>query len=103
MVIKWTEFAKMNLKDFLNNTIMAHENAINYIKSLMQYTEYLSEQNSLGKLLYVFEEKEIRQLLYKKHRILYYIYQNEIRILAVIHTTQELNSTIKTINKYFNY
>jgi len=103
MVIRWTEFAKTNLKDFSKNTHMTHENTKNYIKSLVQYVEYLSDQNFLGKILYVFENNEIRQLLYKKHRILYSISQNEIHILAFVHTTQELSYTIKTINKYFSY
>lgn len=65
MVIKWTEFAKINLKDFLKNTQMTHENAKKYIKSLVQYVEYLSKQNFLGKILYVFENNEIRQLYIK--------------------------------------
>lgn len=29
---------------------------------------------------------KFRQLLYKKHRIIYYIKENEIQIVSIIHT-----------------
>ncbi|MCI8273838.1 MAG: type II toxin-antitoxin system RelE/ParE family toxin [Clostridia bacterium] len=101
MVIIWSNFAKTNLKDFLHTTSMEHKNAIDYLKSLHKYTECLIENSHLGKSIDYLSLSNVRQLIYKKHRILYCVYSMEIRIIAVINTSQNLNSIIKTISKYF--
>lgn len=101
MVIKWSDFAKTNLKDFYSHTHMETKNVTNYIKSLVNYVDCLAEQNYLGKVLCYFKSFEIRQLIYKKHRIFYYIFDDEIRIIAVVHAMQDLKSTLKNIQKYF--
>ncbi len=103
MVIVWSNFAKTNLRDFLSNTYMEHSNAIEYIKSLYSYVQSLENNNYLGKSLSYLHLSEFRQLIYKKHRILYSIQSNEIHIIAVIHIAQDLNKVISDISKYANY
>ena len=99
MVIKWSNFSKSNLKDFAKNSKMV--SALEYIKALVEYVYCLSEQKYLGKILCYTNSKEIRQLIYKKHRILYHIHDDEIYIIAVIHSMQNLDYNIKFIKKYF--
>lgn len=45
---------------------------------------------------YVLVDYEIRQLIYKKHRIVYHIKDNnDIVILAIIHTRLNIDITLK--------
>ena len=71
-----------------------------YIKSLIEYVDFLSEQNYLGKVLCYINSFEIRQLIYRKHRILYHIFNDEIYIIAVIHASQDLETNLKFIKKF---
>ena len=98
MVIIWSNFAKNNLRDFATSTYMQHPK--DYIKSLVNYVSILSEQNYLGNKLYSINNVEIRQLLYKKHRILYSINNNAVQILAVVHVIQDLTTTINYIKRF---
>ena len=52
--------------------------------------------------MFNFNNVQFRQLLYKKHRIIYYILKNEIQIVSVIHTSQNLEKAISILEKYLN-
>lgn len=41
MVIRWSDFSKENLKDFIKNSVM--NSPKEYVKSLMEYVTYLSD------------------------------------------------------------
>ena len=99
MVIKWSDFSKENIKDFTKNSLMLSPK--NYVKSLLEYVTYLSDHPRLGKVLCYINSKEIRQLIYRKHRILYYIFDNKIYIIAVIHSSQDLKTSLKFIKRFF--
>ena len=45
MVVIWSNFAKQNLKNFMDTTLMTKENSIKYVKRLVEYTSFLKEQN----------------------------------------------------------
>lgn len=81
---------------------MSKENAINYIKSLVEYTNCLENQKHLGKLLIYYNSKEIRQLIYKKHRIIYCIVGNTIFIISIIHSIQSTNAILNSIINFFH-
>ena len=98
MVINWSEFAIENLRDFIKITKIY--NIAEYTNELFEYTDNLKDNNSLGKYILIFNSYEIRQLVFKKHKILYYIYDNEIRILALIHSSQDYGSILKQMLKY---
>lgn len=98
MVINWSEFAIENLRDFIKITKIY--NIAEYTNELFEYTNNLIDNNSLGKYILTFNSYEIRQLVFKKHKILYYIYENEIRILALIHSSQDYGSILKQMLKY---
>ena len=100
MVI-WSNFAKQNLKFFKQFTKMNDQNTANYINSLIKYVNNLESQHYLGKVLYNFDNKEIRQIIFKSHKILYIIHKNNIYIISVIHTLQNSNIYIKFIEKFF--
>ena len=85
MVI-WSNFAKPNLKFFKQFTKMNDQNTSNYINSLIKYVNNLDTHHYLRKVLINFNNKEIRQIIFKSHRILYIINKNNIYIISVIHT-----------------
>ena len=99
MVIKWSEFSKQNLQDFVNNSKMV--SPINYVISLVEYAKYLTENPGLGKILCHINDLEIRQLVFKKHKILYHISYNQIYIISVVHSFQDLDKSLKFIKKFF--
>lgn len=98
MVIKWSNFAKDNLKQFTKITKI--QNVQDYINKLLKYTNELINNNNLGKHIITLNSYDIRQLIFEKHKILYCIYKNEIRILALIHSSQDYISMLKEMIKY---
>ena len=93
MVIYWSNFAKENLKQFLEITKLS--NPIKYIENLVNYTDNLIDNNYMGKHILTVSTCEIRQLIYKKYKILYTFENNEIKILSVIHSSQNYSEILK--------
>lgn len=67
----------------------------NYINKLVDYTETLEKMPKIGKKI----NYEIRQIIYKKHKIIYNIRAEDIVILAVIHTRLDLNKALKNLKR----
>lgn len=100
MVVEWTTPAVQDLKDFRKITKMS--NSSKYIFNLVNYVSLLSEQPHLGKIYFYTHNHIIRQLIYKQHRIFYYIDKNTIYILTVVHHRQNIQYKIKYIKNRFN-
>lgn len=98
MVINWSDFAQENLKTFIKFTKI--QNLSEYIDNLFHFTNTLIENNYLGKHIITLNSYEIRQLIFEKHKILYCINNDEIRILALIHSSQNYTSMLKEMIKY---
>lgn len=101
MVIKWTPLAKEQLKNFTKISKAEPHNLKKYITALVAYSDRLLDNNELGKAMFKINDVIFRQLLYKKHRIIYYIRENEIQIVSVIHTSQNLEKAIAILEKYY--
>ena len=100
MVIKWSKYAIDDLRKYVRNSkIYATGKLEKYVNSLILYTNNLQESPLLGKEFYTYKEIEIRQLLYKMHRIFYYIYDDNIIIIMVAHTSRDLTNIIEAIKK----
>ena len=96
MVIKWTEPAFSDLNDF--KSISQKENVSDYIMKLFEYSQQLKEFPKLGRIYHYYKKIIIRKLVYKEHSILYYIDEDIIYIIAVIHHKQDIIKKLKTIN-----
>ena len=94
MVILWDKKAINDLKEFVKYSKTSTPKE--YAKQLYNYVEKLSEYPNLGKIQYIYNDKEIRQLIFKMHKIYYLIEDNKIIVLAVLHT----NADITRITKY---
>ena len=55
----------------------------------------------MGKVMFKLNNVSFRQLLYKKHRIIYYIKKDEIQIVSVVHTSQSLDKAITILERYY--
>lgn len=98
MVIKWSNFAKSNLHDFIQNSKLYSPNI--YVKNLVNSVSILKDNPKAGKILFIYNEMEFRQLIYKMHRVIYRISDNEIHIGAVLHTARNLETSLRFIKKF---
>lgn len=98
MVINWSNYAQENLEEFLKITKI--QDTDKYIDDLFHYIELIIDNNEIRKFFINFNGYKIRQLIFNKHKIMYYIKDNEIRILALIHSSQNFISAFNKMLKY---
>lgn len=95
MVISWHQTSIQDLKDFKNYSKSSNINE--YITKMVRYVDELAEQPYLGRIYLYVKGHIIRQLIYEKHKIFYYIEEDIIHIIAVIHHRQNVREKIKFI------
>lgn len=84
MELIWTKTAKKNLKTLWYRVpIEAEKSTKKYILGLIQYIEILKNNPNLGKRLFQYEPLIVKQLIYRKHKIIYQV-KEEIYILTII-------------------
>jgi len=97
MEIVWSNSSKKDLRTFFENIHKGTEKqANNYIMNIVKYVELLKISPYIGKVLFVHDNLEYRQLVYRKHKIIYSITDN-INILSVIHTSRNIQNLISKI------
>ena len=99
MVIKWSDFAKLNIKDFINNSKLSTPQK--YIEELVNTTNVLLYNPRAGKILFKQNGIPTRQLIFKMHRIIYKVIDDEIHVGAVLHIHQDFQEALKFIKTYF--
>lgn len=93
MVI-WTNSAFEDLRVILNTSKAVHKKS--YVKQIVSFAEVLNSMPLIGvklnsKYNFLFKYKQdFYQIIYKNHRIIYYIQNNNIYILFVMHFKQDL-------------
>ena len=95
MVIKWKKTSKQDLKDFKNYSKSPNINE--YLIKLIKYTDNLVEQPFLGKIYLYTKGHIVRQLIYEEHKIYYYIDEDVIHIIAIVHHRQNMQARVKYI------
>ena len=101
MVIIWDKNARNDLKQYMKHSkIYTKDKLKNYINDLINYIDTLIISPYLGKSLYFHNSYEVRQLIYKMHRIFYYIKEDKIIISAVFHMERNVDDVIENINEY---
>ena len=104
MQVKWSNKSNNDILEFIS---YAKVNSLNtyssYMHNLVGTVYDLQNSPRMGRFLfYAYKNSkklEIRQLIYKKHRIIYYISDN-IYIVTILHEKMDFNSFAKNINKY---
>lgn len=100
MVI-WTDKAISHIMEFIDEAREdTKETAKSYMRSLVDYADILETMPEFGKnMKYVIANYEIRQLIYKKHRIIYHIKESDIVILSVLHTKLDLGKALRKLKR----
>lgn len=100
MVI-WTDNAISHITEFIDGAREdTEETAKSYMRKLIDYTDILDTMPELGKNMdYIVADYEIRQLIYRKHRIIYHIKGNDIVILSVLHTRLDLGKALRKLKR----
>ena len=100
MVI-WTDNALSHITEFIDEAKEdTEETAKYYMKKLVDYVDILETMPELGKNIeYIISNYEIRQLIYKKHRIIYHIKGNDIVIFSVLHTRLDLGKALRKLKR----
>jgi len=99
MVVIWSNSAIDDLKEF--KVITKKTEPDEYLSNLVTYVEDLSLNPRLGRIYIYIQETIIRQLIYKEHKLYYYIENEEIHILAVIHSKENTKQRIEYIKNNF--
>ncbi len=99
MVIKWDKTSIEDLKDFKNYSRSSNINQ--YISKMVRYVDVLAEQPRLGKIYLYTQGNIVRQLIYEKHRIFYYIDEDVIHIISIIHHRQSTQEKVEFIKRYY--
>lgn len=88
----WTDKAVENITDFINGArVNTKDNARRYMNKLVEQVENLEKMPELGKNVEnIYKELKLKQLIYKKHRIIYKIENYDVIIIAVLHTRLDL-------------
>ena len=100
-MVVWTDNAITNITEFIDDAkIDTEETAKSYMRKLIDYVDILETMPELGKKMnYIILNYEVRQLIYKKHRIIYHIKANDAVILAVLHTRLDIGTALRKLKR----
>lgn len=100
-MVVWTNNSISNIKEFMDTTREGTEKRTKeYMNNLIDYIDLLQEMPQAGKKIhYYISNYEVRQLIYKKHRIFYYIDSSDVVILSIIHTRLDIKKAFRNLKK----
>ncbi len=100
-MVVWTDTAISHITEFIDEARQDTENTAKaYMQKLVDYADILNSMPKIGKnIKYIISNYELRQIIYKKHRIIYYIKENDIVIIAILHTRLDINKALKRIKR----
>lgn len=98
-MVVWSDNAISHITEFISEARTdTEETAKAYMQKLVDYTDILETMPQIGKSMeFIVSDYEIRQIIYKSHRIIYHVKNDEIVILAVIHTRLDVSKTLKKL------
>lgn len=96
----WTDNAILHIQEFIKEARTdTEETAKAYMNKLIDYVDSLDNMPKVGKKLEMISNYELRQLIYKSHRIIYTVKVDDIVILAVLHTRLDIAKALKKIQR----
>lgn len=70
------------------------------MRKLIDYTDILETMPEIGKKTnFSIADYEIRQMIYRKHRVFYYIKGKDVIVLAIIHTRLDIGKAMKKLKR----
>lgn len=100
-MVVWTDNAISQITEFIDEAREGtKEIAKAYMQKLVEYTEILETMPEIGrKTKFLISDYEVRQIIYKKHRIFYHKKGIDIVILAIIHTRLDVRKALRRLKK----
>lgn len=100
-MVVWTDNAISHITEFIDEAKEGtEETAKAYMRKLVDYTDILETMSEIGKKTNFFiSEYEVRQMIYKKHRIFYNIKGEDVVILAIIHTRLDVGKALRKLKR----
>ena len=93
MKVFWTETAVNHLSSIYS---YISQNSPQYAQRLVERLTHRSEQIAQfplsGRIVPEFETKQIREVIEGSYRLIYYIYPDQIDIIAVLHGSQQIKA-----------
>lgn len=100
-MVVWTDNAILHITEFIDEAKEGtEETAKAYMRKLVDYTDILETMSEIGKKTNFFiSDYEVRQMIYKKHRIFYNIKGRDVVILAIIHTRLDVGKALRKLKR----
>lgn len=100
-MVVWTDNAISHITEFIDEVREGtEETAKNYMRKLVDYTDILETMPEIGKKTnFYISNYEVRQMIYKKHRIFYNIKGKDVVILAIIHTRLDVGKALRRLKR----
>ncbi len=100
-MVVWTDNAISHITEFIDEAREGtEETAKTYMRKLVDYTDILETMSEIGKKTnFYISDYEVRQMIYKKHRIFYHIKGKNVVILAIIHTRLDVGKTLRRLKR----
>ncbi len=100
-MVVWTDNAISHITEFIDEAREDTEETVKtYVRKLIDYTDIFETMPEIGKKTNFFiSNYEIRQMIYKKHRIFYHIKGRDIVILAIIHTKLDVGKALRKLKR----
>lgn len=84
--IIWTQIAKEDLQDIYDYISLDSEvYALRVVDKIVERTEILNKHPMTGKVVSEFGQKEIREVIEGNYRIIYFLGEEQIRIIRIHH------------------
>ena len=100
-MVVWTDNAISHITEFIDEAKEGTEETTKaYMRKLVDYTDILETMSDIGKKTNFFiSDYEVRQMIYKKHRIFYNIKGKDVVILAIIHTRLDVGKALRKLKR----
>lgn len=102
-MVVWTEIAIHHITEFIDEPREGTRETVKYyMERLIDYVDILETMPKMGKKIeeIIYSNYELRQIIYKSHRIIYHIKDNIPVIIAVLHVKLDIKKALSRIKKY---
>jgi toxin ParE1/3/4 len=99
-IVKYTKPALQDLKNI--HDYIANDSAVNakrFIQAIKDHVTILNKYPEIGSQIFTNRYNNLRQLLHKSYRIIYY-YENDIVTIITIHHQSRLIENIKVVKDF---
>jgi toxin ParE1/3/4 len=94
--VRWSLTASQDLQeleDFIGRDSILH--AINFIDRVVESAERLQEAPQLGRVVPEFGRDDLRELLFRGHRVVYLVRDEVVTVLRVVHGARDLADLVR--------